>query len=442
MNKLHEIGSGSFGEVYTNIEEPGIAIKILCRCYDIYYSDISGLYKNFLMECNVLTILKNNKNIVQLNRINIENKKKIYLELHNMDLDKYMSNHIKNYNIVLIAKKLFVQLSLGLYAIHKYNFVHADIKPSNILVKINDGNVTFAITDFGNCVFYRSDKVYLNIIGTSGYIPPECMKYRNLPIDITQKIDVFSAGCCFYDYFYCLDILDIFDLYSTKKFGFTELYPQNINTEFLLKRAAISNRIYEFMNNCLKINPNERYSSGDMCDYLNILPVTVQPKIVNLARGKFKCTSDTTLKMINIVQEWITHLSKQIKFMFGTTLLGLDIIQRITHNYEIKKEELQLCGCVCLHLSSKFLEEYSLEIQEYIYYSDYSFTKNQFIEMEKNFAIYLNYVIYCDEFGIFVKEIDNKLNNDKILKLYTNFLNNNIDAGNISYNDEIWFLKQ
>lgn len=439
MNKLHKIGSGSFGEVYSDHEEPGIAIKILCRYHD---SDENGLYEKFIMECHILTILKNNKNIVQLNRINIDNKKKIYLELYDMDLDKYMTTHIKNYNIILVAEKLFEQISLGLYAIHKYEFVHTDIKPSNILVNINNGNVTFAITDFGNSVFYRSDKEYLNIIGSRGYVPPECIEHRYSPIKITQKTDIFSAGCCFYDYFYCLNIVDIFDLYSTKKFGFIRLYPQNINCELLLKRTDIPNRMYEFMNNCLKINPDERYSSTDMCEYLNILPVTKKPKIVNLARGKFKTTSNTTLKMINIVQKWLVHVSKQANFTTLTILLSLDIIQRITHNYEIKKEELQLCACVSLNLASKFIDGDSHKIQDYIYYSDYSFTENQFIEMEKKLIIYLNYVIYCDEIGIFVNEIDNKLNNDKILKLYTNFLNNNIDAGETSYNSEIWFLKQ
>lgn len=435
-----EIGYGSGGTVYKDAKNPCGAIK---KCVNRDKND--GITENTLLECQLLTILKNSNYILRLEKIDMQIEEVlIYFELCDMNLYDYMFSHIDKYNIINVGKKLCEHISIGLYTIHKKGFVHLDIKPNNILVKLNNGNITFVIADFGSCLPYFEGKKYLNIFGIHGYIAPECLENRNKIIFIDPKIDVFSAGCCFYDYFYRNNKLGGTNVHTTiNKFYSTNInkttYPDNIDTKILLNREDIPNTIYNFIDNCLKINSLERYSPHNMCNYLGVLPIINESKIVNLNRGTYKCGIDTKLRMINITREWIIEISKRFKFNTLTTLLCLDITDRITHNYEIKKSQLQLFICACLHIASKFTEIYHGSVDDYTWVSDNCFTVLQLNKMEIYIVESLNYVIICDEFKIFAKAIEHKINNEKLLKLYKYFLNNKIDPGKIAYSEKIWY---
>ena len=85
--------------------------------------------------------------------------------------------------------RIFRDVAEGLDAIHKAGFVHADIKPNNILINAR-GEVK--IIDMGQSCPINATKD--RIQGTPDYIAPEQVERR--PLD--ERTDIFNLGATFY----------------------------------------------------------------------------------------------------------------------------------------------------------------------------------------------------------------------------------------------------
>jgi len=84
---------------------------------------------------------------------------------------------------------VFIQVAEGLHAMHRLGFVHADIKPNNILV--ND-KLQAKIIDFGQSCAIGTMKT--RIQGTPDYIAPEQVAREPL----SAQTDIFNLGASMY----------------------------------------------------------------------------------------------------------------------------------------------------------------------------------------------------------------------------------------------------
>jgi eukaryotic-like serine/threonine-protein kinase len=85
--------------------------------------------------------------------------------------------------------ELFIKVAKGLSSLHDCGYVHADIKPKNILIVPDDG---IKIIDFGqSCPMGHKKK---RIQGTPDYMAPE-QKERGF---LDQRTDVFNLGATLY----------------------------------------------------------------------------------------------------------------------------------------------------------------------------------------------------------------------------------------------------
>lgn len=85
--------------------------------------------------------------------------------------------------------EIFYQAAEGLQAMHQAGFIHADIKPNNIMVVEGHG---VKLIDFGQSC--RFGTVKQRIQGTPDYIAPEQVKREA----ITVQTDIFNLGATFY----------------------------------------------------------------------------------------------------------------------------------------------------------------------------------------------------------------------------------------------------
>ena len=203
--------------------------KILIKNYTIIDRIGIGSYgRVYKVEKNKkIYVLKeipiNNQNTTTEKIISVKNEAKILSSLNSKYIVKYYDSFIqgenlyivmeyceggdlftfmseckkirKNKNYYLIEKfiwKIFIQISLGLYYIHKKNILHRDVKTLNIFLT-KDYNSK--IGDLGVAKILEGTSHANTFVGTPYYISPEMCK--NIPYN--SKSDIWSLGCILYE---------------------------------------------------------------------------------------------------------------------------------------------------------------------------------------------------------------------------------------------------
>jgi len=85
------------------------------------------------------------------------------------------------------------QLFKGIAYCHDHSILHRDVKPSNILVSLEDGCVHAVLADFDMAILRRK-KLIKGRCGTDGYMAPEVLSHS-----YNRKIDIWSAGVVFFE---------------------------------------------------------------------------------------------------------------------------------------------------------------------------------------------------------------------------------------------------
>lgn len=193
------IGEGTFGQVYKARDQDKGTYVALKRVR--LENERDGFPITAVREIKILRQL-NHKNIVNLIEIVTDktnalefrrDKGSFYLVFEYMDHDLaglLLSGEV-SFNENNIAH-IMHQLLEGLTYCHRNNFLHRDIKCSNILVN-NDGQVKLA--DFGLARLYSSndkERPYTNKVITLWYRPPELLLGEER---YGKPVDVWSCGC-------------------------------------------------------------------------------------------------------------------------------------------------------------------------------------------------------------------------------------------------------
>ncbi|XP_058124232.1 cyclin-dependent kinase 12-like [Anopheles coustani] len=196
---LEKIGEGSYGQVYKAKDQQTNELVALKKVHTEHEKE--GFPIAAVREIKILRQLSH-KNIVNLREIVTDkqdplefrkDKGSFYLAFEYMDHDLMglLSSGMVDFNEQNHAS-IMRQLLDGLNYCHKKNFLHRDIKCSNILMN-NRGEVKLA--DFGLARLYNADnreRPYTNKVSTLWYRPPELLlgEERYGP-----AIDVWSCGC-------------------------------------------------------------------------------------------------------------------------------------------------------------------------------------------------------------------------------------------------------
>lgn len=178
---------------------------------------------------------------------------------HGEDLDNYLQNkHVTIDDTVELAATL---LDMAQFLI-KYDLVHGDIKPPNIMIaKDDDENLEFKIIDYGSIteVFSINSRS-----GTPSFLPPE----RFLGDSISESTEIFSIGVTLY-------------LALTGKYPYGEIEPFQNPTFKEAKRPSIYNsNIPEWFDSvimrAIALDKEQRYAHYSEMKYELLNPKKVK----------------------------------------------------------------------------------------------------------------------------------------------------------------------
>ena len=215
---LRKLGSGGFGTVYLaedTILKCQRALKIPHRT--------SAQADKLLQESVLQTRLLDHPHIVKLLTVDIIDNILImvmeYIEGTDLEkiLDQSSSLQVKS------ALNYFKQILSALAFAHQKSVIHRDIRPSNILINLDDD---VKIADFGTSTLLQEKQFATTKIGSPPYMAPEQFEGKAV-----FASDIYSAGSLFYEMatgFPPIVLANPMEIYKRAKVGqFTPLSQKN-----------------------------------------------------------------------------------------------------------------------------------------------------------------------------------------------------------------------
>ncbi len=162
-----------------------------------------------------------------------------------MDMVDGVSLDVQRPQKLQVLLRIFGQVAQGLAAMHKLGFVHADIKPNNIL--INEHNEV-KIIDFGQSCSIGTVKT--RIQGTPDYIAPEQVGRGPM----TPLTDIFNLGATIY---WCLTDRHVPTLIPKKKYSPTALELHELKAPHELN-PRVPMPLSKLVMDCVQNHPRDR----------------------------------------------------------------------------------------------------------------------------------------------------------------------------------------
>ena len=184
-----------------------------------------------------------------------------------MELVDGVSLHEEQPDDLATIVDVFHQTASGLAQMHDRGYVHADMKPHNVIVGVDlDGNHTAKLIDLGQSC--KIGTIKKRIQGTPDYIAPEQVHRRA----ITAKTDIYNFGATMY---WVLTGKNIPTAMGTKGDSLmSSLDDALINKAVLVKEInpLVPDRLNDLVMECIEIDPENRAESMDVvADRLDLI---------------------------------------------------------------------------------------------------------------------------------------------------------------------------
>jgi serine/threonine protein kinase/tetratricopeptide (TPR) repeat protein len=220
---LQKVGEGGMGEVYEAEQTEPVRRRVALKVIK-WGMDTKEVLARFESERQALALM-NHPNIARVFEAGTTDSGRPYFAMEyvkGVPITEYCDTHRLSTDERL---NLFIQVCEGVQHAHQRGVIHRDMKPSNVLVTIQDDGAVPKIIDFGvaKATSQRLTErtVFTELgqwIGTPEYMSPEQAEMTGLDID--TRTDVYSLGVVLYE---LLVGEQPFDSTTLRKAGFDEM---------------------------------------------------------------------------------------------------------------------------------------------------------------------------------------------------------------------------
>lgn len=253
------LGSGGWGTVYKGRHlslQADIAIKIIHKHLS---KDPSGL-RRLSQEAAHLNKLSS-PYIVKL--MDYGTNPTPYLVMEYFD-GITLSNHLEKNGALKFkdALRLFRQVTEGLIAAHKLGLVHRDLKPGNIMLRVQPGTIDSKILDFGIAKISgtQTDSTALTatgeVLGSPPYLPPE--QWSGV---CDHRSDVYALGCIMYE---AITNKPAFSARFGPEYMNLHISTMPLPLKKLDKTLDLPVDLEHMIFRCLQKNPDDRYQNAEL----------------------------------------------------------------------------------------------------------------------------------------------------------------------------------
>ena len=352
ISNLNIIGKGTFGLVYKATllrqhRESKVALKIYTTSDDIV---------DKIREISALTCLRHQHIIGLVCVIACYENPIIVMNQMESDLDTFLKRDFQA--CFAIKDKLLDELMSGICCCHSNGFMHRDLKPSNLLLtRVNNGDMTLKIADFGQSVIYVPEKCYTLACGTMWYRPPDLLLGND---KYSYDVDMWAIGCIYMEMYYGVPLFpgeDVGDMLRK-----------------ILQVVDAPDREWILQNNfedCEDIH-RQLFIPEQVRDLLVCDPKKRRRFITNHAKKRAYCCiySDISKQpeldssMRFHMLKWLFHVAQINECSSYTFHKAVGILDKVLQQQVVSKDDFCVIGMSCLSLAVKMHETFSLSEHE------------------------------------------------------------------------------
>ena len=382
-----EIDKGVYGKICSSPTNKRSVVKKCEWCDDINSTIVN--------ELSALSSLKNIPNVINVEKLEYE------VGTWNMVLPRYDFNLKKlcslNYSEIVY---ITFQILNGLNSLHNRNIYHCDIKPENILVKVNDrtGKYDIVLADFGLSLFQtdyeKGVSYYEKEVQTLWWRAPEVVTKDTY----NTKIDVWSTG-----------IITLSMLIDDEPIKSHNTVDHIFSCRGILKKIPdeTPSKLKNLITNMLQFEPEKRLYTHELLNdiiFVGYLPtervnsnmkrITIMDRYTSFNFNTWCITDESRKELIN----YISYTHKKLGLSRGSLFLSIKILDIILNKLYITEEYLKLYTIGCIYVSAlvhKNTKEDHFEIEDFKF-----LTKPEGYELKDlnqtvvNIIKLLNYNIY------------------------------------------------
>ena len=91
--------------------------------------------------------------------------------------------------------------------------------------------------------------------------------------------------------------------------------------------------------------------------------------------------------------DWLVEVHKKFNMLPETLYLTINLTDRFLSQVQIRREKLQLIGVTAMVIASKYEEIYPPVVDDFVYFTDNAYTRDDILRMEERILKTLNFGI-------------------------------------------------